>query len=92
MSLIEQIKVIAFTFIFGIIGAFFFNIFYKILFNKRVVIKIFSNFMVLLLFSTIYFYFIYQINGGILHIYLLLVFFISFYLYNKLFKKIRWNG
>ena len=92
MSLIEQIKTIAFTFIFGIIVAFFFNIFYKMLFNKKKILNVITNFFFLFLFSTIYFYFIYQINGGIIHIYLLVVFLISFYLYNKLFRKIRLLG
>ena len=89
MSLIEQIKVVAFTFLFGIIFSFLFNIIYKYLFYKKKYIRIFINFFFFLIMSSIYYYFIYQLNGGVIHIYMLFIFIISFMLYNKLFKKIR---
>ena len=89
MSLIEQIKVISFTFIFGIIFSFLYNIFYKYLYYKKKYIRIFINYFFFLIISSIYYYFVYQLNGGVIHIYMLLVFIISFLLYNKLFKKIR---
>ena len=89
MNLIEQIKVIFFTFLFGIVFSFFYNILYSFLYNKKLIFKIIVNFFFFITFSSIYYYFIYNLNGGILHIYLLLIFIISFYLYNKLFIKIR---
>lgn len=89
MTLIEQIKIISFTFIYGIIFSFFFNILYSFLYHKKIVLKILTNFIFFLLFSSIYYYFLYSLNGGILHIYLLFIFIISFNLYNKLFIKIR---
>ncbi len=92
MTLIEQIRSIALTFLFGILFSLFFNILYKILFTKKIVINIFINLVFFILFSSLYFYFLYNINGGIIHFYLFLVFIISFLLYNRLFKKIRWIG
>ena len=92
MNLIEQIKVIAFTFLFGIVFAFFFNVLYRFLFHRSKIIKIGTNFFFFVVFSSIYFYFIYGLNGGILHFYLFFVFLISFLLYNKLFQKIRGLG
>lgn len=89
MTLIEQIKIISFTFIYGIIFSFFFNILYSFLYHKKIVLKILTNFIYFLLFSSIYYYFLYSLNGGILHIYLLFIFIISFNLYNKLFIRIR---
>lgn len=89
MNLIEQIKVIAFTFLFGIVFAFFYNVLYSFLYYKKNIVKIFVNLFFSLVFSSIYYYFIYIINGGILHIYLFIIFIVSFYLYNKLFVKMR---
>lgn len=92
MSLIVQIQTIAYTFIFGIIFALLFNLLYKILFTKKIVLNLITNFLFMFITSSLYFYFLFKVNRGIIHIYLLFIFLISFFLYNHLFKKIRWNG
>ena len=92
MTLIEQIRVMAFTFIFGIVFAFLFNVLYKVLFTKKIIINILTKFIFFFLLSNLYFYFLFKINSGIVSYYMLLLFLISFFLYNKLFKKIRWVG
>ena len=92
MSLIIQIRTIAYTFLFGLYLALVFNLLYKILFSKHLLINIFTNFFFIFLNSILYFYLLFKINNGIIHIYLLFIFLISFILYNHLFKKIRWIG
>ena len=89
MTLIEQIRVIAFTFIYGIVFAFLFNILYSFLNTKSMIINIITNFIFFFMMGSLYFYFLFLINGGIIHIYMLFLFLISFFLYNSLFKKIR---
>ena len=91
MSLNEQIKSIALTFNFGIIFSLLFNLLYKFLFTKRVIINFITNTLFFFFIATLYFYFLYLINDGVIHSYLLLVFLISFFLYNKIFKKIRFG-
>jgi len=92
MSLNIQIQTIAYTFLFGIYFALIFNLLYKILFTKNFFINLITNFLFLFLNSSFYFYLLYKINDGIIHIYSLLIFLLSFFLYNHLFKKIRWIG
>ena len=89
MSLIEQIRTIAVTFIFGIVFALFYNLLYKFLFTKSIFINIVTNLIFFFVMGSMYFYLIYLVNGGIIHYYMLFLFLISFFLYNHLFKKIR---
>ena len=92
MSLIIQIQTIAYTFLFGLYIALIFNLLYRVLFTKSVVLNLVSNFMFVALNSVLYFYLLFLIDSGRIHIYLLFIFLISFFLYNLLFKKIRWIG
>ena len=89
MSLIIQIQSLAYNFLFGIYFALLFNLSYKILFTKNLFINLFTN--TIFIFSNIilYFYIIFRINDGIIHIYFLFIFLLSFFLYNQLFQKIR---
>lgn len=89
MSLSVQIQVIFYTFLFGLYFSFLFNLLYKTLFTKHLIINIITNFLFITTNTLLYFYLLYKINFGIIHIYLLFVFLISFFLYNKLFIKIR---
>ena len=66
-----------------------FNIFYKFLFSKYFFLNLLTNFLFIRGNSILYFFLLYKINDGIVHIYLLFIFLISFFLYNKLFRKIR---
>lgn len=92
MSLIIQIQTIAYTFLFGLYIALIFNLLYRVLFTKSFVLNLVSNFMFVALNSVLYFYLLFLIDSGRIHIYLLFIFLISFFLYNLLFKKIRWIG
>ena len=93
MELYVQIKSFAISFLFGIIWGIFFNIFYNILFTKYKIINIISNLFFNILMFGLYFYLLYIINSGIIHLYLLFIMFISFLIYSRLFVKLRvkWN-
>ena len=70
------------TFDFNLMG----NLDRDIPFGHKVLI---TNLIYFLGNSFLYFYLLYKINNGIIHIYLLFTFLISFFLYNRLFVKIR---
>ena len=92
MSLIIQIQTIAYTFLFGIIVSLLFNLLYKILFTKKIIINFITNFLFMFIMSSLYFYFLLKVNDGVIHIYLLFIFLISFFLYYRIFRKIRCVG
>ncbi len=89
MNLLTQIQVLSYSFLFGLYFSFTFNLLYKVLFTKYLILNIITNLIFLLGNSFLYFYLLYKINNGIIHIYLLFTFLISFFLYNRLFVKIR---
>ena len=89
MSLILQIQSLAYTFLFGLYLALIFNFLYKILFTKSILLNLITNLIFIIINAVFYFYILFKINYGIIHIYLLFTFLISFFLYNNLFKKIR---
>ena len=90
MSLIIQIQTIFYTFLFGLYFALMFNLLYRLLFSNSLILNIISNFLFVIINSILYFYILFKVNSGRIHIYLLFIFLISFFLYNLLFKKIRW--
>ena len=89
MTLIIQIQSIALSFIYGIFYSLLFNIFYKFLFQKNKIVNIISNFLFSFFIFGFYFFLLYKVNNGIIHIYFLLSMLVSFLLYNKIFVKLR---
>lgn len=89
MNLLTQIQVLSYSFLFGLYFSSTFNLLYKVLFTKYLILNIITNFIYFFGNSFLYFYLLYKINNGIIHIYLLFTFLISFFLYNRLFVKIR---
>ena len=89
MNLLTQIQVLSYSFLFGLYFSFTFNLLYKVLFTKYLILNIITNLIYFFGNSFLYFYLLYKINNGIIHIYLLFTFLISFFLYNRLFIKIR---
>ena len=89
MELSLQIKSIAASFLYGIFGSFLFNISYFILFTKYPIINIITNIFLVLLYFTLYFLILLIINDGIMHIYFLITLFLGFFIYNKIFVKLR---
>ena len=89
MSLIVQIQSLAFSFVFGIFVSILFNVCYKILFYKKIIIRILFNLIFCLSLYILYFYLLYKINNGVLHLYFFLSLIIGFLVYNRIFVKIR---
>ena len=89
MSLIVQIQSFFISFLYGIFISFVFNLLYNFLFTRYKTINIITNLFFSLLVFGIYFFLLYIVNNGIVHVYFLMTFFISFYIYNKLFVKFR---
>ena len=89
MSLKYQIIIIIFSFIFGIFFGFLVNLNYKIIFNKKNIIRLLGSFFLCLDMSLLYFLIILKINYGILHIYFLFVLFLGFYIGITGTRKIR---
>ena len=89
MSLIVQIQSFSVSFLYGIFLSFMFNLLYNFLFTKYTLINIITNLFFSLVVFALYFFFLYLVNNGVVHIYFLITLFISFYLYNKLFVKFR---
>ncbi len=92
MNLTIQIQSLFYTILFGVYISLLFNLLYKILFTKHFFVNLITNILFIFSNTTLYFYLLFKINSGIIHIYLLFVFLISFFLYNLLFRKIRWNS
>ena len=89
MTLLVQIQSLTFNFLYGIFSSFMFNLLYHLLFTNSMVLNIITNLFFLFSLIFLYFYFLFQINFGIIHIYYFLLFGLGFFCYNFLFKKIR---
>lgn len=89
MSLLVQIQSFVVSFIYGMFISFVYNLFYHLLFTKYIIVNIITNLSFSLLVFGIYFFLLYLINNGIVHVYFLITLFISFYIYNRIFVKLR---
>lgn len=89
MSLLVQMQSLSISFLYGIFLSLTFNLLYNFLFTKYLIINIISNLFFSFVVFGIYFFLLYLVNNGIVHIYFLITLFISFYLYNKIFVKLR---
>jgi len=89
MNLIIQIESIAISFLFGILFSLLYNLFYHFLYTKFIVINIITNLFFSLIMFGMFFLFLYNINGGVIHLYFLFSLFLAFYLYCKVFVKLR---
>lgn len=89
MKLDTQIISILFCMAYGIFFALCFNLFYTYLFFSNKYIKIINNIIFMLIMFFIFTISNTLINSGVIHIYFLAIFIFSFFLGNKIFKKIR---
>lgn len=89
MSLEVQIESIALSFLFGMIYSLFYNLLYYLLYTKYTVINLINNIFFNLVMFSLYYYLLYLVNDGCIHVYFLIVLFISCLLYNKLYVKLR---
>ena len=65
MNLLTQIQVLSYSFLFGLYFSFTFNLLYKVLFTKYLILNIITNLIYFLGNSFLYFYLLYKINNGI---------------------------
>lgn len=89
MSLKEQLLSLIFSFIYGIIAAYLYNINYKFLYKTDILYKILINFLFVTNLFLLYFILLSLINNGIIHFYLLLVSLISFLIFSKKYQNFR---
>lgn len=84
MSLILQLKSIAFSFGFGIFFYIFVHLSEKYIYSNKKVIKIFSSIFVSIFSCLLYFIIMKKINNGIIHFYFILAIIFSYYISSKL--------
>ena len=89
MELYLQIQTLIMSFLYGVFVSLLFNLLYKYLFFKYQLINVLTNIMFSLSIFGLYFYLLYMLNGGVIHLYFLLSFYIWFIIYNKIFVKLR---
>lgn len=93
MSLHSQILVIITSFFFGIFFEIFQFINYKLIYNKRKILKILFTFLLVFVQSLFYFYLLIQINNGIIHLYGILSVIVGillcYFLKNLFYKKYK---
>ena len=92
MNLIVQIESIFISILFGMIFSLLYNLLYCLLYTRYKFINLVSNLFFTLVMFGLYYFLLYLVNDGQVHIYFLLTMFLSFFLYNKIgglnFEKI----
>ena len=89
MGLKEQVLAIFFSFIFGSLLSCLYNFNYKLLFNKRKIVKIIFNIIFIFDLVLIYFLVMRKINNAIIHPYFYLLIALGFFTFFNLTKKLR---
>lgn len=89
MSLQIQIFSLIFSFLFGLVFAFFVNLHYDMLFSKNKWFRLFINFIFVIDMALLYFLILKSLNGGVLHLYFFLLIFLGFLLSYVNTKKVR---
>lgn len=87
MSLILQIKALAFSFIYGIFFAFTYKMNYKYLTTKNLFFKIVISFLFILDHVLLYFSLLTLINNAMLHFYFFISFIIGIIFYRYFFDN-----
>ncbi len=89
MELDTQILSLLFSFIYGVIVSYLFNLNYNFIYNTSILYKIVINILFCINLALIYFLLIKVINYGVIHIYFLLAFFLGFGLFLNKYKFMR---
>lgn len=89
MNLETQIQSLIASFIFGMFFSLTYNTLHKYLYVHNLLIKIFNNFIYIIVNVTIYFITLQLINNGIIHPYFLISSLLGFIIGNKTTKKVR---
>lgn len=88
MSLNTQIFTVVISFLYGIFFSITMNLAHKIIYSKKIIIKILFTFTFVLIHSLVYFNVLLRINYGIIHLYGILAIIIGFTLHEFLKNKI----
>lgn len=91
MPLEQQIQSIVVSISYGLFFSFLFNLSYAKICKLSKVLKFIISILFLLINTTIYFYFLYLVNNGIIHIYFLMALYIGFVIGNTKTKIFRYK-
>lgn len=89
MKLDIQLQSIIFSFSYGIIVSYLYNISYSFLYKTSILYRIVINLLFCIDVGLIYFLLLKVINYGVVHIYFVMVFLISFILFSGKYKNLR---
>ncbi len=89
MNLEIQILSLIFSFMFGIVISYFYNLFYNLINIKVKRFRILINLLFFLNLFLIYYVLLLLINDGVIHIYFILLLFLGFILFVKKTRNIR---
>ena len=86
MTLITQLKLILFSFVFGLFFNLFLNLNCKFIYSYNKIIKIISSILFVIINTLLYFICLNKINNGIFHIYSLIIILLTYLSIEKLKK------
>lgn len=89
MSLEMQLLSFIFSFGYGIIVSYFYNLNYNFIYKSSILYKIVINFLFCINMGLIYFLLMRVINNGVIHIYFVISFLIAFVLFSGKYKYLR---
>ena len=89
MKLDIQLLSIIFSFSYGIIVSYLYNISYSFLYKTSILYRVVINVLFCIDVGLIYFLLLKVINYGVVHIYFVIVFLISFILFSGKYKNLR---
>ena len=84
-----QLLSFIFSFGYGIIVSYFYNLNYNFIYKSSILYKIVINFLFCINMGLIYFLLMRVINNGVIHIYFVISFLISFVLFSGKYKYLR---
>lgn len=87
MILKTQIILLIASFVYGVIFSLIVNISYRLIYNKKKLVKITFSLVLSIIFSSVYFYLLLKINNGIIHHYSLISFILGYLLIDIINKK-----
>lgn len=88
MTLEIQIKLLLFSFVFGVFFALMIDINHKYLYSNKFIFKIIFTFFFILVNNFIYFLILKKINEGIIHIYSIICIILGFFIEHIITKKV----
>ncbi len=89
MNLVLQVTALVFSFIYGVLLSFLYNLNYNILFYKNRIVKIIFNTIFIFDLVLIYFLIMRKINNAIIHPYFYLFICLGFFTFFNITKRLR---